>query len=162
MKRLIALLSILLLCGCVYEVPLIEEATLPVDSAVNGSWQKIPEEGKSTDPDDRMVILPFSAKEYMVAVSPSDDAMYYRAYRIQVGDLHLMQLEILTLEPTDPDRYVVCRYALKNDVLMVETLNEKVVSDDIKDSSVLREALLANRDNPDLFKEEGRYRRIEE
>jgi hypothetical protein len=51
---------------------------------------------------------------------------------------------------------------LADGILTIEVLNSDSVSDDIKDAAALREALLANRDNPELFEEQGRYRRIED
>lgn len=162
MKKGMCLFVILLLCGCIYEVPVVEEAVIPVDPALTGTWQEIPDEGKLADSADRMVVLAFSANEYIVAFSPTDDAIYYRAYLIKVDDLMLVQLKMLELAGDKKKSYLVCRYAVQDGILTVETLNADVVSDDIKDSAALRETLLANRDNPDLFKEQSRYRKLED
>jgi len=162
MKTLMCLFAISLLCGCVYEVPLVEKAVIPVDPVLTGTWQEIPDEGDLADPDARMVVLAFSTNEYIVVCSPAEDAAFYRAYLVQVDDFHLMQLEGLGIDPSESKNYIVCRYSVKDGVLTFKTLNEAVISDEIKDSAALREALLVNRDNPDLFDSPDRYRKLED
>jgi len=162
MKTMMSLVAVLLLCSCVYEAPLVEEAVIPVDPQLTGVWKELAEEGKAEDPDDRMVILPFSKTEYVVIRPPGHDALYFRAYPIRVEGLELLQLEWLQADPDGDERYQVCRYAVQDGVLTVKTLNEDVISDEIKDSAALREALLASRDNPDLFEEPDRYRKLED
>jgi len=162
MKTMMSLVAILLLCSCVYEVTLVEQAVIPVDPALTGIWQETTEEGTAEDPDDRMVLLPFSKTEYVAILSPGHDALYFRAYPICVEGLELLQLEWIQANPDGHERYLVCRYAVQDGVLTVETLNDDVISDDIKDSAALREALLANRDNPDLFDSPDRYRKLED
>jgi len=159
---ILCLLSIFLVCACVYEVPLVEEDVLSVDPQLAGIWQEIPEEGEAEDLDDRLIILPFSETEYVAILSPGDGGLYFRAYPIRVGDMTLIQLEWLGVDPEEGERYHVCQYMLQNGVLTVETLNDDVISDEIKDSAALRAALLENRDNPELFDEPDRYRRVED
>jgi len=163
MKKTVRSFAILLLiCGCKYEVPLVEEAVIPVDSALTGIWQKIQEEGKAEDVDEQMVILPFSKTEYVAVLSPGDGGLYFRAYPIRVGDMALIQLKWLGAGPEENDEtYQVCRYSLQNGVLTVEMLNEDVISDEIKDSAALREALQGSRDNPELFEKPDCYRKLD-
>ena len=158
-SRLFGLWVVLALCSCVYDVPLAEEALLPIDPALVGIWQLIPEEGEAIDPEERLIILPFSTNEYVVVKSPGEGAVYFRAYLVRVDDLLLIQLEWLGVAPEDGDRYQVCRYRLEEGVLTAEMLNDKIVGAEIADSKALRETILANRANPDLFFDPGRYRR---
>lgn len=161
MRLLLVLLAGLLVCGCIYDVPLVEKAELPVDAALTGIWQEIPAEGKPEDPDDRMVILPFSDTEYIAVIGPGEDALYFRAYPIRLDGMELVQLKWLN-GGEDAEPYTVCRYSLKDGILTVEYLNKDVVDPKIKDSSALRDALLANRENSKLFGDPGRYRKLED
>jgi hypothetical protein len=158
-KKFLQLLPVLLLCSCVYEVPLVENATVPVDSALTGTWQGIPKKGEAEDPSGKMIILPFSKTEYVVICSPDEeDRMIFRAYPVQTDGFNLVQLEWLQ---ADQGRYHICRYELSEDgTLTVETLSPKLVDKEINDSKTLRETLLANRDNPNLFSNPLRYRKL--
>lgn len=161
MRLLAVLLSGLLVCGCIYDVPLTKEAVVPVDPALKGVWQLIPDEGESEDPDDRVMILPFSKTEYLAVVGADDDALYFRAYPICVSGMELLQLEWLRAGEDDHP-YMVCRYTLKGGILTVGYLNNDLVSPDSKKSAALQEAVLANRSNPDLFEDSARYRRLKD
>ncbi len=162
MRSLTVLLSILLLGGCIYDVPLVEKAEVPVDPALTGIWQMIPDEGTLEDPDDRLVILPFSKTEYVAISGQSDAALYFRAYPVRLDGMELIQLEWLQVEPGGDERYHVCRYTLENGVLTVETLNDDVVGRRITDSKALCKTLLVNRDDPELFEDAARYQKLED
>ena len=150
MKTIPGLVLILLLCGCIYETPLIVEAVIPVNQSLTGLWQEIPKDGKAEDPDDRLVILPFSATEYIAVLSPGNDALYFRAYPVRLKDMELIQLEWLGVDKEKNEPYLVCRQTLADGVLTIETLNGELVSPEIKDPASLRKALLENRSNPEL------------
>jgi len=175
MKRvfyLSGLLVISVLCGCVYEVPLAEEAAVPIDPALTGTWQKIPPEGEEVDPDESVAVLPFSKTEYVVVCTPSrnDVVLFvpgmheavFRAYPIEVRNHKLIQLEWLQPHANGGARYQVCRYTLNDGVLTVETLNRDLVSPEMADSKELRNAVLENQDNPELFVDPVCYRRFEQ
>jgi hypothetical protein len=153
--------ALLLLCGCIYEVPLVKTAEVAVDPALTGLWQMIPDEGAPEDPNDRLMVLPFSQTEYAVVASPGADALYFRAYPVCLEGMDLVQLECLQIEP-GKERYHVCRYAVEDGILSVQTLNPAVVSAKTADSAALRTALLANRSDPDLFEKPYRYRRLKD
>ncbi len=153
--------ALLLLCGCIYEVPLAEKAEVAVDPALTGLWQMIPDEGQPEDPNDRLMVLPFSRTEYAAVASPGADALYFRAYPVRLEGLELVQLECLQIDP-GKERYHVCRYAIEGGILTVQTLNPAVVGAKTVDSAALRAALLANRSDPDLFEKPYRYRRLKD
>ncbi len=161
MKTGVSLLVVTVLCGCVYDVPLVEKAAVAVDPALIGTWQLVPDDGKPENPTDRMTILPFDANEYAVICSPQKDLMVFRAYPVQLDGREFVQLEWLQAGP-EQNRYHVCRYALQSGALTVETLNEKVVGPEIDRSDALRKTFLANRDNPDLFCDPQQYRKVAE
>lgn len=160
MKRISALLSILLLCGCVYEVPLVEEPVVLIDPELTGTWQLIPNEGEPEDPTAQLVILPFSQTEYVVVCSPSkNDRVVFRGYPAHVKGMELVQLEWLQAEPGQK-RYHVCHYTLQDGRLLVQTLNNDLVSDLITDSETLREAFVENCRNPKVFSTPMVYRKM--
>ena len=53
--------AVLFLCGCVSEAPLTEYQTTPIDPAVMGLWETLPE--NSDEEKERMMILKFSSTE---------------------------------------------------------------------------------------------------
>ena len=58
--------AVLFLVGCVYDSPLTQEHTIPIDPAVLGLWEQIPKEGEKTNPDERILVMKFSATEYSI------------------------------------------------------------------------------------------------
>ena len=158
MKTLVSLFAVFLLCSCIYDVPFVDLAELPVKMDVVGVWEKIPDEGKASDPDDKLVILPFSGHEYIVVSSPAENGLYFRAYPVQVGDSVYIQLEWLGAEKNP---YHLCRYTVKDGILTIELLDEGAVSPEIASSADLRKALQENLDNPELFTEAVSYRKLD-
>ncbi len=73
-----------------------------------------------------------------------------------------MQLEWLGVDVEKDSPYHLCRYAIEDEVLTVDLVNDDVVGSGIKTSAKLREILLVNRSNPALFHESKRYRQLEE
>lgn len=154
----IAGLAGLLLCSCVYDAPFEEKATIAVDPALTGTWGKLPAKGENIDEEDRLVIVPFNATEYVVVESPAKEALYFRAYSIQIEHEQYVQMEWLGMKE---NQYHLSRYSIEGDVLTVSLLNRDVVSADLKDSAALRAALLAHRADPDLFTDTSTYRKIQ-
>lgn len=143
----------LILGGCVYDAPFVEEAVLPVDQALVGVWEEIPEAGQVPDPDEHLVILPFNAHEYVAVIS---NELYFRAYPVCIGAEQFVQVEWLGAQE---DRYQLCKYTLQDGILTVETVNDEVVGSEIKTSEALRSALIANRARPELFTDPVCYQR---
>ena len=54
-----SVLAVLLLAGCQYEFPLSPEHNISIASAVLGLWEPIPDEGKRTKQNERLMILRF-------------------------------------------------------------------------------------------------------
>lgn len=161
MKKVLCSFCLLIICACVYEVPLVDESVIPIDPSLSGTWQLIPPAGEDEEPDGRMIILPFSATEYAVICSPGEkDQMAFRAYPVQVGDMQLIQLEWLQNDPENDARFHVCRYSIKDGILAVQMLNQKIVRPEITDSAALCETLMANGENPALFGERVSYRKL--
>lgn len=169
----------LMLSGCIYEAPLVAENKLPIDPAIVGLWEPVSEEGKEPErngdnplkkilekspEDSRLLILQFSEKEYMISESNN---IHYRAYSIELGGKRCVQLQVISTNggPMDwkdekPRPFLVCFFEIKNGELAVHTLNEGLVSGDLRTTAELQEAFLKNKDNPELFEKPTIYRMV--
>jgi hypothetical protein len=162
----VAALFAVVTAGCVYEAPFTADHTIPIDTAVPGLWEAVPEPGTAADPDARMVVLGLSESEYLVHYPTSDHGIYYRAYPVKVGDREFVQLQAVgTAEgPVKPDEkklFHAVSYRMVGGQLEVKTLNTKLVSDEAKDADALRKAFLEKQDRDDLFIDPVRFRRME-
>jgi hypothetical protein len=151
--------------GCVYEAPLVEEHVLPIDRSVLGLWEYVPAEDEKQAAPERMLVLPYSETEYLIHYPLGKGGMYFRAYPIRVGDFTGVQLKLLGGDdgpPADGEKnlYHVAACERVADGLMVRTLNQSVVDDDLKGSAELRASFLRHQGDPVLFNEPGRFRRV--
>jgi hypothetical protein len=157
-------LVLVLLSGCVYKAPVTTTHTIPVDPAVLGVWQAVPEPGKDLDADERMLVLKYSDTEYMVRYPSGKDAMFFRGYPIKLGNLRCVQIQLLGEKDqpvNDEDRkYQVVAYKLADGVLELRTLNADLISDRLATSADLLKAIKANIANPDLFKDPGKFKKV--
>lgn len=166
MRTLLPVLALaLVLCGgCVYEVPVTPDHAIPVDPAMVGLWQAVPEPGQAEAPDERMLVLQYSETEYAIRYPSGKDAMYFRGYPIKVGNLRCVQVQLIGAEDRpvkDGDRkYQVVTCQLADGVLEVRTLNPDVISKAATTSADLARAIRANLADPALFKDPGRFRKV--
>lgn len=175
MKWIAPLLSLwmsLTLCSCVYEAPLAEKGTEALDPTLKGSWKKFIAVGDNEfESEETLSIVPFSTTEYAVITKsdgsdsmmclPGTDYTVFRAYPVKLRDLSLIQIEWLGAHSQTLTRFHVCRYAISNDVLTVEMLNRDLIGPEITDTKDLRDAVLALREEPELFCKPVQYRRVE-
>ena len=164
MRTWTPILALVLLSGCVYKAPVTTNHTIPVNPAVLGVWQAVPEPGKDLDADERMLVLKYSDTEYMVRYPSGKDAMFFRGYPIKVGNLQCVQIQLLGEKDqpvNDEDRkYQVVAYKLADGVLELRTLNADLVSDRLATSADLLKAIKANVADPDLFKDPGKFKKL--
>ncbi len=159
---------VVVVAGCRYAAPLVEEAQVPVDPQVLGLWQGVPDEGEEPDEDERMLVLAYSDTEYLVHYPFSvEDGMYFRAYPIEIGETSCVQIRLAGTTDGPPeeemqDRYDVVSYAIEGDTLTLRTLNSELVDKEVKLPVALRHAFEQNQDNPELFTNPARFRRVEE
>jgi hypothetical protein len=129
--------------------------TIQIDPAVLGVWQD--EDGES------MLLLKYSDTEYLIEYPTGAKAVFYRGYPVKVGDLSCVQIQELGTadgpeENAEP--YDVMSYRFVKDDLEVRSLNSDVVSKDAKSSDELRESILKNKANPELFHEPGIFKKV--
>jgi len=155
---------LVLLSGCVYRAPVTTNHTIPIDPAVLGLWQAIPEPGKAVDADETMLVLKYSDTEYVVRYPSGKDAMFFRGYPIKVADLQCVQIQLLggKDQPADEDdhKYHIVAYRLAEGVLEVKTLNTDLIPSTSATGADVLKAIKANLANPDLFKDPGKFKKL--
>jgi hypothetical protein len=153
-------LSLLALAGCDYMVPLAGKPELPIDKALVGLWET------KTDGDvNRLLVLPLSKNEYMVAwPAGAPDTLYARACLCKATDFALVQLAWFGTghgtEPDDARVYQYAAYSVDGDKLTARLLNADTVSRDAATPAALLAAIKANSTNPELFREEMAFTRV--
>ena len=156
----------LVIVGCDYQAPLTADHTVSIDQSVLGLWEEVPKGDKPPNPDERMLILRFSDTEYLIHYPTGKDGLFFRGYPINVGGVPCVQVQLIggydgDIEKEDR-KYQVISYSLSNGMLELRTLNTDLVDKNLQDSASLRQAFLKHKDNKDLFKNPGTFRRIKE
>jgi len=160
-------LTALLLVGCIYESPLTKEHNIPIDSKVLGLWEWIPDEKEDPNEYVRMMVLKYSATEYLINYPIGKDGIYCRGYPIEIGDVPCVQLELIgtaegSIDEDEERLFYVVSYRLINSQLEVKTLNTDLVSEDLKTSEALVNTFLKHKDNKDLFNTPGLFKKIKD
>ena len=155
----------LLVTACEYNVPLTTDHNIPVDHAVLGYWKIIPAENEDDDTEVR--IYQFSDTEYVVHYHEDTGDLYFRAYAINIGGVPAVQLELIgndekPVGSNEEDRYQVISYNMVNGLLEIRTLNSELVDDELPDSESLRKAFIEQKNNPELFNDPGKFKRIQD
>ncbi len=168
MKKLVILpvLVLLLFAGCKYEAPLTKEHNIAIDPSVLGLWELIPDKGAKLDPHERVMILQYSETEYLIHYPIGRDGMYFRGYPVKIGGIPCVQIQWIGAEDGNLDRdnrelFQVVSYQLSHGELVIKTLNTDLVSDDGKSSEALQKAFLKHKDHRDLFRDPGKFRKME-
>lgn len=162
MKAYLLALGCCFLMGCEYTVPLLVTPQHPIDPSLVGQWQRT----SSNDPE-TVLVLPWSDQEYLV-VFPANkpNAMYARATLTPVASIPLLQLKWFGTAqgdlPTDPRVYQFVTFSRQDDRVTVRLLNSEVISKSISTSDALMQAIIQNKDKPNLFQEPMYFSRIAE
>ncbi len=143
---LLALCGWLALCGCVYDVPITEKPTAPVNAQFLGNW---------TTPDGKtkMKVSRYDADNYVLIY----DGELYHAWSSDVAGMPFFTVQ--SLDATDTNAfgkytYFVWRLAADG-TLHGRAVNDKIVPDATKDSAAVRQLLADNLQNTNLLGEEG-------
>jgi len=149
--------------GCEYESPLTNEHSIPVDSAVLGLWETVPDNNETAGSSEKMLILKYSDTKYLVHYPVGDDAFYFRGYPIKIGNISCVQVQLIG--DTNGDikkeerKYQVVSYQFVKGELEIKTLNTDLVDKNLKDSNKLRKAFIKNRNNMELFQNPVKFMR---
>ena len=163
-KRFLPILPAILLAGCQYEAPIADNQGIPIDTAVLGLWEPQPEGDQKPDPNNRMLILKYSDTEYLIHYPMGEDSIYYRGYPIKPGGVSCVQLEVIGTWEGPPGArekklYQVVNYAMKDGKLEVRTLNSDLF-EDRSTTAELKQTFLDQKDNPNLFRDPGIFRKV--
>lgn len=161
MKKLMAIVACGVLVGCDYTVPLVRTPALGIDSGVVGLWQRSKEDGQK----ESLLVLPLNKQEYMVSFpAGSKDAMFARACLCRTADKTLVQLEwVGTAQGKLPEGnrvFQFATYAVGGDTITVRMLNADVVKKDAKSTDELANAIVNNKDTPDLLRDKMVFTKI--
>lgn len=160
MRFLLAMLACAMAAGCDYVAPLAGVPELDMDPQVVGAWERQADNARG----ERLLVLPLSKREYLVAFSTSaTNTLYAKAWRCRAGGKMLVQLQwIGTAEgkvPEDSRLYQCAAYEVSGDQLQVRMLSTAIVSRDLTSSAAMARAIDANKDNPALFIDPMSYRK---
>lgn len=150
-----------LLAGCDYTTPLAKTANLPIDAAVVGLWQRMGEDHQI----ESLLVLPLSPQEYLVVFPvESQDAMFARACFWRSEGATWVQLDWFGTArgklPEDNRTFQYATYTVEPGMLTVRLLNPEVVSRDIASSDGLAQAIAAQKEHPNLFREKMEFQKV--
>ena len=156
MQLKVAMTAVVLafLTGCDYTVSLVKKPELPIDQALVGAWSQ----SDGNDKTERLLVLPLGPNEYLVSFPAGEKtAMFARACLCHAANRTLAQLTWFGTAqgvlPEDNRVFQYAAYSVKGDTLYVNLLNADVVKRDAASAEALIQAISANTNNPDLFRE---------
>ena len=156
---LFALGAALMLASCVFESPFEAAAKIPTDDKLLGIW----EETDTKDPD-RMTVLQHSSNEYTIQYPGGDDALYFRAFAVEIAGHSYIQTQLIGTRkgPVKPEdrKYHLFKASLTDDTLSLRAIDPKVLGTETGDTATLRAALSKHLDDPDLFQKPGVFKRV--
>ena len=164
--RLITVFILFVLTACDYNVPLVGEASLPIDQALLGTWEAIPGDRDGQESLDRIVIRQESANLYVIEHVDGESIIYFKGWLAELEGSRFMQVEVTgdskegSVGAEDDNLFSVVTYALDNGELVVRSLNTDLVDTDLADTAALQAAFVANRGNPKLFNNPEKYRKL--
>ena len=150
-----------LLMGCDYTVPLVKTANTSIDAAVVGQWQRTGEDNKI----ESLLVLPLSKQEYLIVFpAGSKDAMFARGCLWRNDGTTLVQLDWFGTAqgklPEDNRTFQYAAYTVDPGTLTFRLLNPEVVAKDITSSDALVKAIVANKDNPELYRKRMVFQKV--
>jgi len=152
------------IAGCEYETSLTDEHKIPVDKAVLGLWEAVPEKGGVSDPKERLMVLEYTDTEYLIHYPTGDEGFYFRGYPIRIGGISCIQIRLIGDSngdiKTGERKYHVVSYQFVNGELDIKTLNTDLVDKNLQDRNKLKKAFLTNKNREELFINPVRFRKV--
>jgi hypothetical protein len=170
LKNIFMIALIFLIAGCEYETSLTDEHKIPVDKAVLGLWEAVPEKGMVSDPKDkisdskeRLMVLKYTDTEYLIHYPTGEEGFYFRGYPVRIGGISCVQIQLIGDShgsiKTDERKYQVVSYQFVNGELEIKTLNTELVDKNIKDRNKLKTSFLINKNKGELFRNPVKFRK---
>jgi len=134
----VAAVSLFVLLGCIYEVPITSEPTGEMDSRLLGQWGSADEI--------KLKVVRLNDESYIVVNS---DGKLHQVWRSDVAGVAF--LTVLHLE-TETPKYSYWNWEMSEDgSLVLRLVNPKIVPKDLSDSASVRKLLTDHLKNPALF-----------
>ncbi len=155
LKIIFIIALIFLIAGCEYETSLTDEHVIPVDKAVLGLWEAIPEKTGDSGSKEKMMVLKYTDTEYLIHYPTGDEGFYFRGYPIRIGEISCVQIRLIGDSKggikTADRKYHVISYQFVKGELEIKTLNTDMVDKNIIDRNKLKKAFLKNKNKGELF-----------
>lgn len=159
---LVAIVPAFALVSCVFEAPFEAESRIPTDPALLGRWEAVSE--KSGETPERMLVLQHSANEYVAGYPMGEKSMVFRGYHVDLEGGRYIQIQLIgTAEgPVKPEnrKFHLLKVTVDGDAMELRTINTDVIGKELKDSAALKAAFAAHKEDPKLFGEPQKFRRV--
>lgn len=158
------IICILLTSACDFDVPLSAENAIPIDRSLLGVW--FSDNGEESISDLVQIdVMEFSDNEYLIEYYQDRSSLFFRAYLIKVSDRLMLQAQLLGNEDEPVatsiiERFAVISYTLESDHVIFSKMNAGVIDKDTLNSEALREAFIEQKDNPKLFINPTKFKRM--
>lgn len=156
------MISALVAGGCNYEFPVQEKPDIPVDKNLLGLWEIITKDKDKAG--QKMLVLKFSEKEYLIRYYKGKEAMYFRGYLVKIGKTVFFQDQYLG-DAEKPARqkdrkYSLVKYSLKDNILEIAFLNPEAIPEKVSNGEELKKAIETNINRKGLFKDNASFKKV--
>jgi hypothetical protein len=154
-----ALASLLVLSSCVFKNPFEASAGFPVDQDLLGRWESTSDGDK-----ERMLVLQHSANEFTVQYPVGEDALFFRAYWVELEGGRYIQAQLIGSAKgpvkAEERKFHLLKIKQSGDTLEMRTIDPEVLGAKEGDTAALRAAFAKHHDDPKLFQDPGTFKRI--
>jgi hypothetical protein len=158
-KATLILLATLFVSACTYDFPLSGKQGLRIDPSVLGLWEEINNETVKQ----KISISATSESEYLVHMSNGTEDLFLRGYPLRIAGISLVQLVATDkryVPINEAGSYLPLSYKVSDGDLVIKLTDSGLLGKKLNSSAALREAFIRNKDNPRLFSEPIRFRKI--
>jgi hypothetical protein len=145
----------MLLSACIYDAALDPKPLLPIEPQFIGDWRE-------AESGDRLLIRAFNETEYLLVTANENSIDCYRAFASEVDGVPLANVQYLEPGKEATGKYAFFKYRRETGNLVIQMLNEEILSSELKTTAQLRAAIRENRQNPALFAKETVYVKAKE
>lgn len=144
----LAAIAFCLIVGCTYEIPITSSPTRKIEEKLLGDW--VSQDGK-----EKMKVRKLDDSIYIVSYNGD----LFRAYHSDVG-----RTAFVSVQDIDSAARKFCYMSWKlsdnGQELGLRVVSDKIVPVETKDSPTVQRLLEENLQNPDLLREEERFRKV--
>jgi hypothetical protein len=164
-KAVISLFVFFLLAACTYDAPLVQEKLLPIDTALLGGWEVLPENPDEEYAPERVTIRQQTPQVYAIEYFSEGSTLYFQGWLAELEGVRFLQLEVTGDDDgpageNDSNLFSAFSYTLDNGEMTVRELNTDLVDDNLADTAALQAAFKQHKDHPDLFSESIRMKKL--